>query len=286
MMDFKQSFIFPDNDTPLSYIFHSHELYDLFRKKILFRIEIPLDNPYEITPPNGLLIYGPPCNGKTFLARHFAQEAKLPYIIINRYNLLDDRSNHTDYGFSELMSVAQKVAPCVIILENVETIVPNRKDLRNNGESVNVMSILSLIRGCGEKGIYIFATTSRPTEVDPQLGMNGYLNDLFYTPFPDLKQRVLILKQLIDNKPHNKGIHLEKIAAYCENFTIGDLVSFIEEVAIESAILNTPISEDIATSTLEKFRSSQSSLDKKNYDELNLLLENNKTSIKKNIGFK
>lgn len=287
MIDLKKSFIYPDSYIDLNQRFHSKELYEIFEKKILFRINASPNNPYGIKQPNGLLIYGPPCNGKTFLAKQFAQLTKLPYIIINRYDISEIGNKHIDKLVFEFISSVREYAPCVIILENIESIIPNRKQLINNEGYAYVMSIMSIIRTCGEKGIYIFATTSKPTEVDPQLVMNGYLNELFYTPYPNMEQRMFIVKQLMESKPCSEDINYELIAQKSDNYTIGDLVSLIEEIAINSAFSHTYINNDIVRLTLEEFRHPMTSLEKKQYDEIHSLLEKkNEQTSNKNIGFK
>ena len=287
MTDFKSSFIYPEKYELLNLKFHSNKLYDLFNKKILFRIEVSPNNPFGITPPNGLLIYGPPSNGKIVLAKQFAQATQLPYIILNRYNFLESGNNHIDRQFSELISTSQSVSPCVIILDNVETVIPDRKKLANNDEYVDVMSILSLIKGCGKKGVYIFATTSKPTDVDAQLGMSGYLNELFYAPFPDMEQRLVIIKCLLCTKPCQQDVDYEFIAKESELFTIGDLVSLVEEIAINSALDNTIINNEIIQLTLNHFRHPLTSIEKKKYDDIDLLLNaRNKRAPNRIIGFK
>ena len=285
MIDIENSFIYPDNYQALNHRFHSDELYELFAKKILFRIEATQNGLYGISFPNGVLIYGPPCNGKSFLAKQFAQSTKLPYIIINRYELLEDGSNHVNRNFSKLMSIARNFAPCVIILENVETIIPNRKKIINTSDYVDIMSILSLIRGCGERGVLVFSTTSKPTDVDPQLGMCGYLNEIFYAPFPDIEQRLKIIKQLIIPKLCKEAIDYGYIARECENFTIGDLVTLSEEIIVNSAFTNTLIGNDTVLSTLDGFNHLFASSEKKRYDEFHSLLKVNKRSHNRVIGF-
>lgn len=274
--DFNHSFVYPDGYASLNERFLSEELYEQFKKKILFRINAQPNNPYGITPPNGLLVYGPPCNGKSILVRQFAQMTALPYVIVNRHDLLERDGSHTCGGFKALMTVAKQQTPCVIIIENVETIFPDRKKITNNVEYVDIMSNLSLMKNCGNKGIYVFATTSKPMDVDSQLGMSGYLNELFYASYLDKEQRRVLIKSLMGGRPCQEDIDYDLIAEDIVDFTIGDIVSLIDEIALNSAIANTVISNHLAQTTLESFRQPLASQGRKGYEEIHTLLESKK----------
>lgn len=286
MTDFKNLFVYPDRYTALSQKFHPEDLYSQFRKKILFRIQASQDNPYGITPPNGLLIYGPPGNGKSVLVRQFAQMTGFPYIVVYRHDILESEGYHTNGKFRELMTDAAALAPCVVIMENIESIIPDRK--RNAGvEYVDVMSNLSLLNSCGQKGVFVFATSSRPKDVDAQIGMSGYLNELFYAPFPDEKQRMQIISMLMENKPHTDDIDYDDIVKESENFTIGDLVSLVDEIALNSALAETAMSNDAVQKVLKTFRRPLTTLGKKEYDEIHEFLETkNRLQLGPTIGFR
>ena len=285
MIDIESLFVYPENYEKLEQKFHSQELYDQFRKKCLFKINLQKDNPYKISPPNGLMVYGPPSNGKSVLVKQFAQMTNMPYCVINRFNILD-KQNHTNKSFSELICEAKKHAPCVIILENVETIIPNRKKLSDNVEYVDVMSNMSLLTDCGKYGVFVFATTTCPGDVDPQLGMNGYLNELFYAAFPNKEQRRIIVNNLLLNKPCSDDIDYDLIVKESEDFTIGDIVEFIGELSLNAAFENKLINNDILQISLESFRRPLTTLEKKRYDEIHSFLEaKNKKNHGRIIGF-
>ena len=240
--DFSDLFTSPTSYSPSEQHFHAAELYEQFSKRVLFRIKAGPSNRYGLTPPNGLLVYGPPANGKSVLVRQFAQMTGLPYAVVNRYDLLDGSGGHTNGSFKALMSAAERLAPCVLILENIETVVPERKKLRDCGEYVDVMANLSLLRDCGGRGVYVFATTSKPRDVDAQIGMSGYLNELLYASFPAEAQRLYIVRQLLALRPCQGDIDYARIVKESVDFTIGDLVALVDEMALSAATDHTDIS--------------------------------------------
>ncbi|MCI6703360.1 MAG: ATP-binding protein [Prevotella sp.] len=285
MIDFSNSFIYPDNYTRIRERLLPEELYDKFNKKILFRIKASPDNPYRITPPNGLLVYGPPCNGKSTIVRQFAEMTSLPYVIVNRHDIVGQDGIHTNLGFKNLFEVA-KTTPCIVIIENIETIIPSRKKITSGREYVDIMSNLSLINHCGSKGIFVFATTSKPKDIDSQLGMSGYLDELFYASYPDMKSRVRIIRELMGLRPHQADVNYDIIAKECVDFTVGDLVSIVDEIALNSAITGVEVNNDIIQATLETFRRPLDSHGKDEYDQIHSLLEERISKLNKTIGFR
>lgn len=286
MTNFKNLFVYPDGYTALPQRLQPEDLYVRFCRKILFKIKASPNNRYGITLPNGLLIYGPPGNGKSVLALQFAQMTEFPYAVVHRHDILECGGWHTNGRFWELLTVAETLAPCVIIMENIESIIPDRK--RNAGaEYVDVMSNLSLLKSCGHKGVFVFATSSRPKDIDAQIGMCGYLNELFYTPFPDERQRTRIVSVLMENKPRIGDIDYDEIAKESDSFTIGDLVALVDEISLNSALAETAISQDSVRQVLAVFRRPLTSLGKKEYDEIHAFLETkNSQQLNQTIGFR
>ena len=286
MKEFERLFVYPESYLEFEQRFHPDELYDRFRDKFLVKIKMMQKKPYVITPPNGLLIYGPPCNGKTLMAVQFAQQTNLPYAIISLHDVLDEHSSHTHARFFSVFDYALTKAPCVLILDNVETIIPSRDKMKNNPEFIDVMANLSTIRDCGKKGVFVFATTSKPSDLDPVLGMSGYLNELFYAAYPDDKQRLDIIKMLLGNKTSIEDLNIEELVKESDKFVIGDLIALIDEVAVKAAVANQPLSNDIIDEVLKDFRKPLASYEKKKYDEIHAILETkNKSTAKKTIGF-
>ena len=179
------NFIYPDEYESLDNEFLSEDLYAKFNERILYRIKSPNPGSYRLKKPNGLLIFGPSGNGKSILVRQFAQLTKLPYIVFNGLDIFEDNIHNSKGGFNIVMKMAHKNSPCVVIVENVETIVPKQTKTTTRFERLEVISNLSLIQNSGENDVFVFATTSRPNEIDAQFAMSGYINELFYASYPD-----------------------------------------------------------------------------------------------------
>lgn len=286
MTNFKNAFVYPKDYSLINQRILPDYLYDRFNKKILFRIKVSPNNPFRIMPPNGLLVYGPPGNGKSILVKQFAQMTGYPYIVVRKHDVMESEGLHANCRFKELMMFAKTLAPCVIIMENVETMIPDRRRIAGSGY-VDVMSNLSLLKNCGRKGIFVFATTSKPKDIDAQLGMSGYLNELFYTPFPDEEQRMNMITLLMEGMPCKGVINYDEIVRESADFTIGDIVELVGEIALDAAIAGDVINNDTVRQVLETFRHPLTSFAKKEYDEIHAFLEaKNRCHQKQIIGFR
>ena len=268
-------------DRPL--YFQSEEHLKHFREKIL----IPMfasegDNPYRLRRPVGVLIYGAPGCGKSFLAKTFALMINKPYIIVSRYDILHSEklelSNEIDRLF---LQAAERSA--TVIMEDVETIIPTRQSKKGISAQLDVANVLNRIKSCYQKKILIIATTSRPQDVDPQIGYSGYLNELFYTSFPNQEIRCRIIKSCLDERPSGI-IDVEYLAKRCEGYTIDDIMDVINTAALNCSLSSCPIMTSNITDAINRKVLLINSSVRKKYDDMHEQLENSRAASK-GIGF-
>lgn len=264
--------------------FQEQKLFKRFKDKILFPIKY--NGTHNIKMPNGLMIYGPPNNGKLNLAMQFAQMTGFPYIIIGRHDILDGESNSTCQGFLALLKAAQEISPSIIIIQNIETIVPGRELTKNSSMYVDVMTNLSLMKDCGKSQVYIFATTSRPNDVDYQIGTYGYLDELFFTPYPDDKKRREIIEKCLCCDSNDSSDVLEQIVKQTEDYTIGDIQALINEMNLEAALTEKKLDNKMMELVFENFRTPLSGMFRAKLEQVHKALESNASSQRNsNIGF-
>lgn len=278
------NFIYPDEYESLDNEFLSEDLYAKFNERILYRIKSPNPGSYRFKKPNGLLIFGPSGNGKSILVRQFAQLTKLPYIVFNGLDIFEDNIHNSKGGFNIVMKMAHKNSPCVVIVENVETIVPKQTKTTTRFERLEVISNLSLIQNSGENDVFVFATTSRPNEIDAQFAMSGYINELFYASYPDFSMRLRIIGHFLEKIVYNKDdVLCNYIAKESDGFTISDIISLVDDVALKVYFTGSELSLDLIKQVINSFHLPTNILSKKNYDEINNLLTSK--PVNKIIGF-
>lgn len=264
--------------------FHSNTLLERFKEKILFPLqEYEGNNPYLLKRPLGLLLFSAPGQGKTFMAKSFAQMLNRPYIIVNRHRLLRDENKVLSCSFACLIEMAAKLS-ATIVLENVETILPNRDTVKNDSSRLDVANILDLIKQGYERNILFIATTSRPQDTDAQIGYSGYLNELFYLPFPDEAMRSFIFQQSLKGRPVEK-IDYNQIVEASENFTVANILNVVDNAALQSALSKCLISTKCVLDFIKKNDEKEAKSFRDKYDNMARQLDVLNGDKRKTIGF-
>jgi transitional endoplasmic reticulum ATPase len=223
-------------------------------------VELPLRNPEAfrrlgIRPAKGFLLYGPPGTGKTLLAKAVAKEAEANFISVKSSDLLSKWYGESEQQLSRLFARARQVAPCVIFIDEIDSLVPARGSGGNGGEpqvtTRVVNTILAEMDGMEEmQSIVVIGATNRPALVDPALLRPGRLDELVYVGTPDEAGRELILKIHTARMPMAKDVDLAKIAAQTERYTGADLEDVVRRAGLV-AIRNR--GEDAKTVKAEDF---------------------------------
>jgi transitional endoplasmic reticulum ATPase len=223
-------------------------------------VELPLRNPEAfrrlgIRPAKGFLLYGPPGTGKTLLAKAVAKEAEANFISVKSSDLLSKWYGESEQQLSRLFARARQVAPCVIFIDEIDSLVPARGSGGNGGEpqvtTRVVNTILAEMDGMEEmQSIVVIGATNRPALVDPALLRPGRLDELVYVGTPDEAGREHILKIHTARMPMAKDVDLAKIAAQTERYTGADLEDVVRRAGLV-AIRNR--GEDAKTVKAEDF---------------------------------
>jgi transitional endoplasmic reticulum ATPase len=215
---------------------------DEAQAKLKEGVELPLRNPevfhrLGIRPAKGFLLYGPPGTGKTLLAKAVAREAEANFISVKSSDLLSKWYGESEQQLSRLFARARQVAPCVIFIDEIDSLVPARGSGGNGGEpqvtARVVNTILAEMDGMEElQSIVLIGATNRPALVDPALLRPGRLDELVYVGTPDEKGREHILKIHTAKMPLAKDVDLAKVAAETERFTGADLEDVVRRAGL------------------------------------------------------
>ncbi len=204
---------------------------DEAQDKLKEGIELPLKNPAAfrrlgIRPAQGFLLYGPPGTGKTLLAKAVAKESEANFISIKSSDLLSKWYGESEQQISRLFARARQVAPCVIFIDEIDSLVPARGSGANEPQVTArvVNTMLAEMDGMEElSSVVVIGATNRPGLVDPALLRPGRLDELVYVGTPDKAGREHILKIHTRNMPLADDVNLSVIAAEAERFTGADL---------------------------------------------------------------
>ncbi|MCB2050212.1 MAG: CDC48 family AAA ATPase [Novosphingobium sp.] len=205
-------------------------------------IELPLRNPQAfhrlgIRPAKGFLLYGPPGTGKTLLAKAVAKEASANFISIKSSDLLSKWYGESEQQISRLFARARAVAPCVVFIDEIDSLVPARgsgtAEPQVTARVVN--TILAEMDGLEElQSVVVVGATNRPTLVDPALLRPGRFDELVYVGTPDAPGREHILKIHTRKMPLADDVDLAAIAAKTERFTGADLEDVVRRAGLNA----------------------------------------------------
>jgi transitional endoplasmic reticulum ATPase len=206
-------------------------------------VELPLKNPEAfhrlgIRPAKGFLLYGPPGTGKTLLAKAVAKEAEANFIAIKSSDLLSKWYGESEQQIARLFARARQVAPCIIFIDEIDSLVPARG--MGGGGSAEpqvtarvVNTILAEMDGMEElQSVVLIGATNRPALVDPALLRPGRFDELIYVGTPDNAGRVHILKIHTAKMPLAKDVDLAIIARETERFTGADLEDVVRRAGL------------------------------------------------------
>jgi transitional endoplasmic reticulum ATPase len=210
------------------------------QEKLKEGVELPLRNPkaFErigIRPAKGFLLYGPPGTGKTLLAKAVAKEAEANFISMKSSDLLSKWYGESEQQISRMFARARQVAPCVIFIDEIDSLVPARGSEANEPQVTArvVNTILAEMDGMEElQSIVVIGATNRPGLVDPALLRPGRFDELVYVGAPDEAGRLHILGIHTKDMPLADDVDLKSIAARTERYTGADLEDVVRRAGL------------------------------------------------------
>ena len=165
----------------------------------------PLHNPeeyrrYGVTIPNGMLLYGPPGCGKTFFAKHFAEEVGFNFMQVTPATLKSKWINATQENIAKMFEEAESNAPTIIFIDELDDLLKDRALADDKGMS-GINEFLAQMDRTGEKGIFIIGATNKPDILDPAVLRAGRLEKKYYLGVPDKSAREALFKLYLAKRP-------------------------------------------------------------------------------------
>ena len=190
--------------------------------------------------PKGVLLVGPPGTGKTLLARAVAGEAGVPFFSIAGSEFVEMFVGMGASKVRDLFKQAGEKAPCIVFIDEIDTIGKKRdggSNLGGNDEREQTLNqLLTEMDGFdATKGVVILAATNRPESLDPALTRPGRFDRQVYVGLPDVKGREEILRVHTKNKPLGPDVSLKTIARSTAGFSGADLENLVNEAALLAA---------------------------------------------------
>jgi transitional endoplasmic reticulum ATPase len=225
-------------------------------------VEMPLKRPellakLGLEPPRGVLLVGPPGTGKTLTARSLSHELGVNYIAIAGPEVIGKYYGEAEGRLRGIFEKATKAAPCIIFIDEIDSLVPDRSKVEGEVEKRLVAQLLSLMDGFAQtQGVIVLAATNRPDHLDPALRRPGRFDREVQFRVPDRQGRLEILTVLTREMPLN-AVELGAIADLTVGMVGADLKAVCQKAAYTALrrqvpSLSHPVPDDLSV-TQEDF---------------------------------
>lgn len=192
---------------------------------------------FRIEPPNGLLLWGPPGNGKSFISKKLAEESGLLYATVNPGDLGSIFIHGTQGLIADMFTKCERMAAkeksgVLLVIEEFDSLVPSRSSSTGDSNSRNdeVAEFLTRLNNCASKGVYVIATTNRIDAIDPAIMRKGRMDEVIYVDMPDEQVRLKLFQLELNDRPHDE-LDFNKLVKMTDGFSSGDISYLVKESA-------------------------------------------------------
>ncbi|HEV8198645.1 MAG TPA: ATP-binding protein [Candidatus Polarisedimenticolia bacterium] len=212
----------------------------------------------------GLVLYGPPGCGKTFLARALAGEIGARFVNVGLAEVLDMWFGESEKHLHEIFENARRQAPTLMFFDEVDALGQRRSNLKGAAGRTLVNQLLSELDGftAANEGVFFLAATNHPWDLDPALRRPGRFDRLVFVPPPDAPARQQILALKIAARPAAPHLDLTAAARATDGFSGADLQAVVEraiEFAIEASLARgseQPLDDEVLRRAIRDTRAS------------------------------
>lgn len=263
------------------------EIKSIMQKKIINVLKDPQKaERFKIQIPNGMLLYGPPGCGKSFIAEKFAEEAGYNYVFVKSSDLASIYVHGSQEKIGALFDEARKNAPTILNFDEFEALVPNRSKINNSSESGEVNEFLSQMNNCGKDRIFVIASSNRPDLIDPAILRKGRMDNVIYIPVPDKEARQGIFIIHMKDRPASDDIDYVRLAEMTENFVASDIAYIVNDAATRAFEDDVDITQSLLEEVIKENNPSVSTSDLQSYEQMRKKMESSCVEPqRRRIGF-
>ncbi len=224
----------------------------------------PLRNPekykkFKLSIPNGVLLYGPPGCGKTFIVKKLAEELGYNFVEMAPSSVSTSFVHGAVGNIGKVFEMAKLQAPSIVFIDEIEGLVPKRDGTNpfDSTKKEEINEFLIQLNNAGANKVLVVGATNRPDMIDSAILRSGRMDKKIFVPPPDFDARRDMFKICLAGRPYDKEIDFEKLATLTENYVGSD----IELIVTESARLavardKNSIDEGMLIESINKFKPS------------------------------
>jgi|ERR1035441_7311549 ATP-dependent 26S proteasome regulatory subunit len=222
---------------------------------------------YRVSLPNGILFYGPPGCGKTYVARSLAEELGWHFQYCRPSDVASPYIHDTVSKIRAVFAAALEKAPSIVFIDEFEAFVPARSELGGHQQykAEEVNEFLANLEGCAERNVLVIAATNEPEKIDPAVRRSGRFDKLILIPPPDAEARRAMLEFHLRDRPVEASVDTAGLAAVLEGYAASELKFLVDEAARMALKQLEPISTATLLAALERVPASITEADIQRY---------------------
>lgn len=194
---------------------------------------------YRLHPLNGMLLYGPPGCGKTYIAQKFAEEAGMDSKVVTAGGITGCYIHQTAENIKEMFDNARAQAPFILCIEEIDALVPDRSKVGFEHGTVDLQEsineFLAQMNNCGKDGVFVIGTTNNQAALDKALLRTGRMDKIIYVGMPDEDTRKTLIDYYLQERPQEDAIDTAELARQTKGMNASDIEFLVNSVAMKAA---------------------------------------------------
>lgn len=186
---------------------------------------------FGLSIPNGMLLFGPPGCGKTYIAERLGEELGFAFRKINPSTVASIYVHGTQEKIAQIFKAARSDAPCLLFIDELDALVPSRSGAIYHSYAAEVNEWLAQMSNCGEDGVFLLAATNQPQRIDKAALRAGRIDKVVYVGPPDHEARRAMFEVHLNHRPLDEHIDCNELAQLTEAHTAGDIRLLVDEAA-------------------------------------------------------
>ena len=213
---------------------------------------------FKVSIPNGIILYGPPGCGKTFIVRKLAEELGYNFIEVKHSDLATPYIHGAVGNIGKVFANAKDSAPSILFFDEISGLVPNRKNLMDGGshKEEEIDEFLMQLNDAADNRILVVGATNFIDAIDPAILRPGRIDKKIYVSPPDFEARKELFKLGLSGRPYDKNIDFEKLANKTEGYSCADIIEGVIEgsARITANMNDAVIDQNLLEKEIKKFK--------------------------------
>lgn len=192
---------------------------------------------FKVSIPNGILLYGPPGCGKTFIVRKLAEELGYNFIEVKHSDLATPFIHGSVGNIGKVFEQAKQSAPAILFFDEISGLVPDRQNMHefSSHKEEEVNEFLIQLNDAADNKILVVGATNYIDRIDPAVLRPGRMDKKIHIPPPDAEARTELFKIGLSGRPHDKNIDFTRLTELTEGFSSADIIEGVVEASARIA---------------------------------------------------